>query len=207
MKQMIRRITNAVRLNEMYTELMMTLAYVMRYNKDFMRARAYNNAHETISTYVGDITSPEQLKGMKGIGNTIYQKLIDYKETGTLKVLDRNKHIVEKKKAIDVFSNIYGVGEKKAEELVDKGIKTIDELETRKDELLNDKQKIGLKYYSDILERIPRSEIVDFEKHIATSFPKDDPDARYEIVGSYRRGLPNSGDIDVNNNIQRTENI
>lgn len=189
--------TNAVRLNEMYTELMMTLAYVMRYNKDFMRARAYNNAHETISTYVGDITSPEQLKGMKGIGNTIYQKLIDYKETGTLKVLDRNKHIVEKKKAIDVFSNIYGVGEKKAEELVDKGIKTIDELETRKDELLNDKQKIGLKYYSDILERIPRSEIVDFEKHIATSFPKDDPDARYEIVGSYRRGLPNSGDIDV----------
>jgi len=189
--------TNKVRLNETYIELMMTLAYVMRYNKDFMRARAYNNAHETISTYVGDITSPEQLKGMKGIGNTIYQKLIDYKETGTLKVLDRNKHIVEKKKAIDVFSDIYGVGEKKAEELVDKGIKTIAELEKRKDELLNDKQKIGLKYYYDILQRIPRSEIVDFEKHIATSFPKDDPEARYEIVGSYRRGLPNSGDIDV----------
>ena len=189
--------TNAVRLNETYAELMMTLAYVMRYNKDFMRARAYNNAHETISTYVGDITSPEQLKGLKGIGNTIYQKLIDYKETGTLKVLERNKHIVEKKKAIDLFSNIYGVGEKKAEELVDKGIKTITDLEKRKDELLNDKQKIGLKYYNDILQRIPRDEIVDFEKHIATSFPKDDPDARYEIVGSYRRGLPNSGDIDV----------
>ena len=125
--------TNTLRLNETYTELMMTLAYVMRYNKDFMRARAYNNAHETISTYVGDITSPEQLKGLKGIGNTIYQKLIDYKETGTLKVLERNKHIVEKKKAIDVFSDIYGVGEKKAEDLVDKGIKTITDLEKRKD--------------------------------------------------------------------------
>ena len=188
---------NKKRLNEMYAELMMTLAYVMRYNKDFMRARAYNNAHETITTYVGDITSPEQLKGQKGIGNTIYQKLIDYKETGTLKVIERNKSIVEKKKAADVFSDIYGVGEKKAEELVDKGIKSITELEKRKDELLNDKQKIGLKYYSDILERIPRSEIVDFEKHIASSFPSDVPDARYEIVGSYRRGLSNSGDIDI----------
>lgn len=185
------------RMNDMYAELMLTLAYVMRYNKDFMRARAYNNAYETISTFVGDITSPEQLKGQKGIGTTIYQKLIDYKETGTLKVLERNKEIVEKKKAIDVFSDIYGVGEKKAEELVDKGIKNITELEKRKVELLNDKQQIGLKYYNDILQRIPRDEIIDFEKQIAGSFPKDDPDGRYEIVGSYRRGLSNSGDIDI----------
>lgn len=189
--------TNKKRLNEMYAELMLTLAYVMRYNKDFMRARAYNNAHETITTFIGDITSPDQLKGQKGIGNTIYKKLIDYKETGTLKVLERNKEIVEKKKMIDVFADIYGVGEKKADELVDKGIKTIAELEKRKDELLNDKQKIGLKYYNDILQRIPRDEIIDFEKHIEDSFPKDESDGRYEIVGSYRRGLSNSGDIDI----------
>lgn len=188
---------NDERLNETYIELMTTLAYVMRYNKDFMRARAYNNALESISTFAGDITSPEQLKGKKGIGKTIYQKLIDYKETGTLKVLERNKEIVKKKAAIDVFADIYGVGEKKAEELVDKGIKSICELEKRKDELLNDKQKIGLKYYDDILKRIPRSEIEDFEKHISASFPTNDPEGRYEIVGSYRRGLKNSGDIDV----------
>jgi DNA ligase (NAD+) len=188
---------NIKRLNETYTELMLILAYIMRHNKDFMRARAYNNAHETISTFVGDITSPEQLKGKKGIGNAIYQKLIDYNETGTLSVIERNKDVLEKKKTVDVFSDIYGVGEKKAEELADKGIKSITELEKRKDELLNDKQKIGLKYYNDILQRIPRDEIVDFEKQIASSFPTDDTDGRYEIVGSYRRGLSNSGDIDI----------
>jgi DNA ligase (NAD+) len=188
---------NMKRLNETYSELMLILAYIMRHNKDFMRARAYNNAHETISTFIGDITSYEQLKGKKGIGNTIYQKLIDYNETGTLNVIERNKDVVEKKKTIDVLSDIYGVGEKKAEELVDKGIKSINELEKRKDELLNDKQKIGLKYYNDILQRIPRDEIVDFDKHIASSFPSDDTDGKYEIVGSYRRGLMNSGDIDI----------
>jgi len=188
---------NIKRLNETYSELMLTLAYIMRHNKDFMRARAYNNAHETISTFVGDVTSPEQLKGLKGIGNTIYQKLVDYKETGTLKIIERNKDVLEKKNTIDIFSDIYGVGEKKAEELVDNGVKSITELEKRKDELLNDKQRIGLKYYNDILQRIPREEIVDFEKHIADSFPDNDPDGRYEIVGSYRRGLSNSGDIDI----------
>ena len=188
---------NTKRLNETYAELMLTLAYIMRYNKDFMRARAYNNAHETISTFDRDITTPEQLKGQKGIGSTILKKLIDYKERGTLDVLERNKDIVKNKKAIDVFSEIYGVGEKKAEELVEKGIKSIAELEIRKDEFLNDKQKIGLKYYNDILQRIPRDEIIDFEKRIASSFPTNDPDGRYEIVGSYRRGLSSSGDIDI----------
>ena len=52
---------------------------------------------------------------------------------------------------------------KKAQELVDAGITTIDGLRLKQDELLNDIQKVGLKYYEEILERIPRSEIVEYE--------------------------------------------
>ncbi|MCP4204851.1 MAG: hypothetical protein GY769_23325, partial [bacterium] len=40
----------------------------------------------------------------------------------------------------------YGVGPKKAKELVAAGITSIEELQ-KQPELLNDKQKIGLKYY------------------------------------------------------------
>ena len=175
------------RLNERYIELMETLGYVMRTRKDAMRARAYANAKETIAGFSGDITSPEQLKDMKGIGTTIYQKLVDYTATGTLRVLEESKDIVAKKKAIDVFANIYGVGEKSAEELVDKGITTMEQLEARKTEVLNDKQLVGLKYYNDILQRIPRSEIKEYEKIFKSAFPKNVECSRFEIVGSYRR--------------------
>ena len=185
------------RLNERYIELMETLGYVMRTRKDAMRARAYANAKETIAGFSGDITSPEQLKDMKGIGTTIYQKLVDYTATGTLRVLEESKDIVAKKKAIDVFANIYGVGEKSAEELVDKGITTMEQLEARKTEVLNDKQLVGLKYYNDILQRIPRSEIREYEKIFKAAFPKNVECSRFEIVGSYRRGMKSSGDIDV----------
>jgi len=185
------------RLNERYIELMETLGYVMRTRKDAMRARAYANAKETIAGFSGDITSPEQLKDMKGIGTTIYQKLVDYTATGTLRVLEESKEIVAKKKAIDVFANIYGVGEKSAEELVDKGITTMEQLEERKTEVLNDKQLVGLKYYNDILQRIPRSEIKEYEKIFKAAFPKNVECSRFEIVGSYRRGMKSSGDIDV----------
>lgn len=189
--------SKTMRLNEKYIDLMDTLGYIMRTRKDVMRARAYANAKETISGFNGDITTPEQLKGMKGIGTTIYQKLVDYEATGTLRVLEESKDIVAKKKATDVFANIYGVGEKSAEELVDKGITTMEQLELRKDEVLNDKQKIGLKYYNDILQRIPRAEIVEYEKIFKSAFPKNIECSRFEIVGSYRRGLSSSGDIDV----------
>ena len=189
--------SKTMRLNEKYIDLMDTLGYIMRTRKDVMRARAYANAKETISGFNGDITSPEQLRGMKGIGTTIYQKLVDYEATGTLRVLEESKEIVAKKKATDVFANIYGVGEKSAEELVDKGITTMEQLELQKDEVLNDKQKIGLKYYNDILQRIPRAEIVEYEKIFKSAFPKNIECSRFEIVGSYRRGLASSGDIDV----------
>lgn len=185
------------KMNATYIELMDTLGFIMRKRNDFMRARAYANAKETIATYPGDITSPEQLKGMKGIGTTIYQKLVDFAATGTLRVLEESKEYMAKKRAMDVFANIYGVGEKKAEELIDSGIQTMEELEKRKAEVLNDKQIIGLKYYSDILQRIPRTEIQEYEAIFKDAFPKDVECSRFEVVGSYRRGMPDSGDIDV----------
>jgi DNA polymerase/3'-5' exonuclease PolX len=63
---------------------------------------------------------------------------------------------------------------------------------------MDPKHFFGLKYYEDILERIPRSEIDRFADVFGLVFDKVKVDgARYEIVGSYRRGLLNSGDIDV----------
>jgi DNA polymerase/3'-5' exonuclease PolX len=110
--------------------------------------------------------------------------------------LDEEKETLQKKRAMDVFSEIYGVGERKAAEIVDKGITTLAQLESQQAQVLNDKQRVGLKYYRDILERIPRSEIEDYERAFLTSAAPLS-NLRLQIVGSYRRQMPDSGDIDV----------
>ena len=75
---------------------------------------------------------------------------------------------------------------------------TIEQLREKQDELLNPTQKIGLKHYEDILKRIPRSEIDEYQQIFETSFNKiKSDDSTFEIVGSYRRGAKTSGDIDV----------
>jgi len=179
-----------VRLNETFIDLMEQLSSIMLKQGEPFRARAYQKAQETIMAYQDDILSPDDLKGKPNIGSTIIEKLNEYNSTGTLKVLER-----EKNNPINILSEVYGIGPKKAKELVDKGITSIDELQKKQDEVLNETQKVGLQYYGDILQRIPRSEIEEYKsifvKLISTS------DTKMEIVGSYRRGAESSGDIDV----------
>jgi DNA ligase (NAD+) len=183
------------RYNEEFIDLMEKLNSIMLKQGEPFRARAYQKAQETIMAYPDDIYSTSQLKGKPGIGPTIMDKLDEYVKTGTLRVLER-----EKTNPINILGDIYGVGPKKAQELVNAGVKTIDELRVRQNDLLNDIQKVGLRYYEQIQERIPRSEIEEFKeifKGIFEEAAKGSPDAKYEIVGSYRRGAETSGDIDV----------
>jgi NAD-dependent DNA ligase len=180
------------RLNEKFIELMEQLADIMLKQGEPFRARAYQKAQETIMAYPGDIMSPNDLKGKPGIGSTIMEKLNEYVETGTLKVLER-----EKNNPVNILAEVYGIGPKKAKELVDNGITSISQLRENQ-QMLNDIQKVGLRYYEDVLKRIPRSEIEHYKKIFESDFKKvATSDSKFEIVGSYRRGAQNSGDIDV----------
>ena len=180
--------------NGVFSDIMGQLYEIMMKQGEPFRAKAYQKAQETIMSYKDDIYSPDQLKGLPGIGPTIMEKLNEYVRTGTLQILER-----EKNNPVNILGEIYGVGPKKAKELVEGGITNIAQLRSRADEFLNDTQKVGLKYYEDILQRIPRSEIDEYNAIFKKIFNKKglDDESIYEIVGSYRRGAQNSGDIDV----------
>ena len=180
------------RLNERFIELMGQLSDIMLKQGEPFRARAYQKAQETIMSFNGDILSPEQLNGLPGIGSTIMEKFKEYVETGKLKVIER-----EKNNPVNILADIYGVGPKKAKELVEKGITSVAQLRENQ-QMLNDVQKVGLQYYEDILKRIPRSEIEQYKTIFENNFKKvSTKTSSFEIVGSYRRGAQTSGDIDV----------
>ena len=173
--------------------LMNKLAIVMNKTGEPMKARAYQKAEETLLGLNEEITDLSQLQGKPGIGPTIMEKMKEYLRTGTLTLLER-----EKANPVNILTEVYGIGPKKAKDLVEKGITTIETLRERQNEILNDVQKVGLKYFEDILERIPRSEIDEYNDIFDNTFKKvAEPGSQYEIVGSYRRGAKTSGDIDV----------
>ena len=177
------------------------LANDKKAKKDTFRYRAYQKAIQAIKEYEDEIKSVDDLDKVSGLAKgSIRAKIEEFIKTGEI---EQVKTISEESKIIETLSNIYGIGPSKSNDLVNKhNITSIDDLKQKleKDEtLLNDKQKIGLKYYEHLLKRIPRKEMIKHDNFITEfikSIDKND-DLIYEIVGSYRRETSNSGDIDV----------
>ena len=143
--------------------------------------------------------SVENLKKINGLGKGLLEKIEQIKDTGTCSLYEKVKNYDDPKKH---FMNIHGVGPKNAEKLVKAGFETINDLRNCEniDGYLNDVQQLGLKHYDDMLIRIPRKEIELHENYIKQiikilDIPKGS--VHFTIAGSYRRGKPDSGDIDV----------
>jgi NAD-dependent DNA ligase len=173
---------------------------------DVMRSRVYKKALDSLMMLKEPINSLEDIKKIKNIGKSTITKFKELIDTGKIEVLERMKD-----SPLYKLTKIYGVGPKKAKELVEKhNIRTIEELEVNQ-ELLNDKQKIGLKYYYDILKRIPRDEIIEydklFNKILENINNNNEYKSSFEIVGSYRRNANDSGDIDVIIKNENDDNI
>jgi DNA polymerase/3'-5' exonuclease PolX len=165
-------------------------------NKEIFKSRAYQKVINQIRSLSKPITKYDDLKEITGIGEAIEKKIKEILETGKLRIAEEAKANYEID-AYDVLQAIYGVGPTKAKELISSHIKSIDDLRKAiksNPQLLNDKQKIGLNYYEQLKERIPHSEILD-HNYIIDKFLPDQ--FIYEIVGSFRRMAPTSGDIDV----------
>ena len=63
---------------------------------------------------------------------------------------------------------------------------------------LNKAQNIGVEYFDEIESKIPREEIDQYNNILQEIFNDvAPPNSKFEIVGSYRRGKNQSGDIDI----------
>ena len=99
--------------NTEFIKLLSELEELMKKKGEHFRARAYTKAKEAIILIKQPITEVSQLKGVKGIGNSILTKLQEFVDTGTLSVLEKAKN-----NPVFIFTDVYGIGPKKASELV-----------------------------------------------------------------------------------------
>lgn len=99
------------------------------------------------------------------------------------------------------LTQIYAIGPSNAKRLyTSHNIITIAELKKalkKTPDIINNKQKIGLKYHTELQKRIPREEIDKYFTVINDICNDISPDIKMSINGSYRRGVATSGDIDI----------
>uniref|UniRef100_A0A8C0FBV3 DNA polymerase n=1 Tax=Bubo bubo TaxID=30461 RepID=A0A8C0FBV3_BUBBB len=127
-----------------------------------------------------------------GIGKRMAEKILEILESGHLRKLD---HISESVPVLELFSNIWGAGVKTAQMWYQQGFRTLDDIRTKA--TLTSQQAVGLKHYTDFLERMPREEAAEIEQTVRQAALALKPGLVCVACGSYRRGKPTCGDVDV----------
>lgn len=166
----------------------------------------YRNLVNSLKNLSIETPTIEELNNEIKIGKKLQEKVKELYDTGKIQEVEEIKasenYNDNRQSVIEDFIRIWDLGPTKAQKLYDeyniKSLKELKELsEEQKQAILTKNQRIGLKYLEEFEKRIPRAEMDKHNKLLATIFKKVSKHIKYEIVGSYRRGVESSGDIDV----------
>ncbi|EHK49729.1 hypothetical protein TRIATDRAFT_174080, partial [Trichoderma atroviride IMI 206040] len=163
---------------------------------DKVGVRAYSTSIASLAAYPFLIQRPQEIERLPGCGGKI-EKL--YREwmadgcTAETKAAAVNTELTVLRK----FYEIWGVADATAREFFKKGWRDLDDIVEHGWSSLQRAQQIGVKYYDDFQLRIPRAETEAIANAILTHARRINPGFQMVIVGSYRRGKAESGDVDV----------
>jgi DNA polymerase beta len=181
--------------NQKITAILEQLGEIEWNRGEKFKSKAYRRAKNSLEHLDHEVLSGEEAKHLEGVGEKIAKKIDEIIESGKL-----NKLVSELADPVVVSTNdlcrISGIGPAYAKKLVEQGVKSIQDLKD-KNIKLNNHQQIGLKYLEDFEQRIPRDEMMIFEKLIKESIWRLDGNIEVMLSGSFRRERPTSGDIDV----------
>ena len=178
--------------NQFITEKLQILATSYANSKDQWRALGYKKAIASVKNYHKKLETWEECSSLPFVGERLAKKIWEIVETGHLRRLD---HVDPKQEAINLFAGVWGAGPTTAEAWVSQGLKTLEDLKNHGK--LTHQQEIGLKYYDEFLERMPREEAGQIEKVVKNAALEINPGLEAFACGSYRRGKPTCGDVDV----------
>ncbi|KAJ6554447.1 hypothetical protein B0H19DRAFT_1294205 [Mycena capillaripes] len=160
------------------------------------RAFSYQKCLRALRNHPKRIRSFNEARSIRGVGDKTALKIMEIIETGDLRRIGyENTADVQIRKN---FQGIYGVGQTTAYQWYAAGCRSLNDLTAGKGGVtLTPAQQIGIQFYDDINDRMPREEaqaLFELIKPIALAI---DPELEIHIMGSYRRGKADCGDIDI----------
>jgi DNA polymerase IV len=180
---------------------------------DQIGVRAYATSIAAVAAYPYLITSAAEVLRLPGCDTKIAQLWCEYRDSvddeaarflPAAQELEADEHLQHLK----LFYEIWGVGADTARKFYfDRGWKDIDDVVEFGWTTLNRVQQIGVKYYDEFQVKIPRAEVESIREVVLRHARAvrgieevewgGSRDMQAVIVGGYRRGKEESGDVDV----------
>ncbi|KAF0319434.1 DNA polymerase type-X family protein pol4 [Colletotrichum asianum] len=163
---------------------------------DQIGVRAYSTSIATLSAYPCNISSPQEVARLPGCGTKVAELWHEWKNAGRLHEASEAQ-ADPKLSALRTFYDIWGVGDATARDFYKKGWRDLDDIVEHGWDDLSRVQQIGVKFYEELKLKITRVEVESIANTILKHARKFSPGYQMVIVGGYRRGKHNSGDVDV----------
>jgi DNA polymerase IV len=162
--------------------------------QDHWRTYAYRRGVSTLKKQTTKISTAEEAAALPFIGSRLAAKIEEIVLTDHLRRLDSTRDD-PLDKVMRLFLGIYGCGLIQANKWIKAGHRTLDDLLTKAK--LTENQKTGIAHYTDFNSRIPRAEVKAHGAIVIRALQSLDPAFSATVMGSYRRGAADSGDIDM----------
>uniref|UniRef100_A0A6B2L3W2 DNA polymerase n=1 Tax=Arcella intermedia TaxID=1963864 RepID=A0A6B2L3W2_9EUKA len=181
-------------LNEHITSILEVLEKNSHSQGEKWRAFAYGKAIRVLKNAKFKVNSVEDAKKLHGIGLKIQEKIQEILETGQLRRVQLESSD-ERTVTFNLFSQVFGAGPATVTKWYSQGFRTLEDLKQKAK--LTYQQEIGLAYYEELQQKIPREEVTQIGKIVSDTAIAIVPGLKVVVCGSYRRGRQECGDVDI----------
>ncbi|KAL9049823.1 MAG: hypothetical protein Q9162_006997 [Coniocarpon cinnabarinum] len=187
--------------NQKFVDMLKDIRVTRDLIGDEIGIRAYSTAIASISAYPYSLTSPREITALPGCSNRIAALFAEWKNNGERDVeAVREAKSDQRLQTLRTFFEIWGVGAATARDFYNKGWRDLDDVVEYGWNDISRVQQIGVKYYDELQQKIPRAEVEEIRDIVHRHAQRvcGGPDGvRTTIVGGYRRGKAESGDADI----------
>lgn len=184
--------------NDPFIETLKKIRFARLLIGDEIGVRAYSTFIAAVAAYPHVINNPREILRLPGCDVKLANLWIEWKNFGQVKEAEDTEND-EVLKGLKLFYDIWGVGATTARAFYkDKGWRDTDDVIEYGWKDLNRVQQIGLKYYDEFKLGIPRVEVESIAAKVREHAVKvRDEGIELMVVGGYRRGKAESGDVDM----------
>lgn len=186
-------------------ELDKLAAHYKAVGNDEWRYFAFSKQAKKLRDLTWEVTDAKQLLSVRSFGQKSVDKIAELLATGALRRLETMQS-TDRAQALAELTKVHGVGCKIASDWYAKGITSVEA--AVQSGLMTATQRVGARFYKDLQVRIPRAEVTAIVDAVrvalratlgARGVPAHAIDGAGDATasGSYRRGKPSSGDVDV----------
>ncbi|KAI1485963.1 hypothetical protein F5X96DRAFT_286891 [Biscogniauxia mediterranea] len=182
--------------NDAFIDQLKKMRTIRSLENDQVGVRAYSTSIASIAAYPHRISEASEVARLPGCGVKIALLFRQWKSNGYLDNVKR-ADLDPKLSVLKLFYEIWGVAATTAHEFYNKGWRDLDDIVEYGWDKISREQQIGVKYYEELQEKIPREEVESIGKVVLDHANKLRRGYQMVIVGGYRRGKAASGDADI----------